>query len=291
MTEPQAPAWSPPPQQLQGPPPVQVWVAGAQPQKRLTVLVRAILAIPQGIVLSFMYIGAIVVAFLGWWGALFIGRLPDFATTYLTGFVRYSARLYAYVALLTDKYPPFGVEDVPDYPVRIVTTRESLNRFAVFFRFILFIPAYFLCVFLSLGAFTIVLFVTWIITLITGLVPATLHQAYTVIFRYQVRFYCYTLLLTPTYPVRGVFGDQHPGEAVPDAGQLAAEQTAPENPAAWRVLLAPAAKGLTIALLVLGIILYGAELVNNERNAQNQQMQQPTYGASAQQYPGAGPAR
>lgn len=257
MTEPQASAWSPPPQQeIQGPPPVQVFVAGPRPQNRLTVLVRAILMIPHAVVLFFLGIAAAVVAFLGWWGALFTGRLPGFAATYLTGYVRWYSRVMAYAVFLTGKYPPFSLDDQPDYPVRIATTRETLNRFAVFFRFILVIPAAFLSSFLSYGAFTVVLVVTWVIALIIGKVPATLHQAYAAVFRYQVRSACYSYLLTPTYPVRGVFGDQRPGEEAPPAsGQAEDQQTAPADPATWRLLLTPAAKGLAIGFLVLGVVL------------------------------------
>ncbi|HSZ39987.1 MAG TPA: hypothetical protein VK817_08520 [Trebonia sp.] len=41
----------------------------------------------------FLEIAAVIVAFLGWWGALFMGRLPDFADSYLTGFVRWYTRV------------------------------------------------------------------------------------------------------------------------------------------------------------------------------------------------------
>ena len=34
--------------------------------------------------LLFLDLAGFVVAFLGWWGALFMGRLPEFAVTYLS---------------------------------------------------------------------------------------------------------------------------------------------------------------------------------------------------------------
>lgn len=189
-----------------GPPPVQVTVEGAGPQSRVTVLFRLIMAIPHFIILFFLEIGAVVVAFLGWWGALFMGQLPDFATSYLTGVIRWMARVYAYMFLLTDEYPPFTMDDVPDYPVRIATTRERLNRAAVFFRFILVIPVYLLNAILAYGASTIVLFITWLIALVTGKVPASLHLAYSAVLRFEIRLFCYWWLVTPTYP-GGLFGD------------------------------------------------------------------------------------
>lgn len=229
---------------FQGPPPVQVSVAGPVPQSRLTILFRALMAIPHMIVLWFLAIAAEVVAFLGWWGALFTGRLPEFAVSYLTGYMRWSTRVQAYLLLLTGTYPPFTLDDVPDYPVRLATTRERLSRPAVFFRFILVIPAMILASILASGALTIVAFAAWIIALITGKLPAALHLAYTAVFRYQARLNCYIFLLTPTYPVRGLLGDESPGPA-PEPG----------NPATWRLALTPAARRLVIAFIILGVLI------------------------------------
>jgi hypothetical protein len=201
------------PPQLIEPTPVQLAVAGPARQRRATVAFRIILAIPHLFVLYFLAIAAAVVAFLGWWGALFMGRLPDFAASYLTGFMRWNTRVQAYTMLLTDVYPPFSLEDDPSYPVHIAVSQERLNRAAVFFRFILAIPASFVSSIVSIGAGTIVSFIAWLITLITGELPASLHQAFTAVLRYSTRTFCYEYLLTPTYP-GGLFGDA-PGSAAP----------------------------------------------------------------------------
>jgi uncharacterized protein DUF4389 len=200
------------PPQLNEPTPVQLAVAGPAKQRRATVAFRSILAIPHLFVLYFLAIAAGVVAFIGWWGALFMGRLPDFAASYLTGYARWNARVQAYLMLLTDVYPPFALEDDPSYPVHIAVSQERLNRAAVFFRFILVIPAGFLNGIVTFGAGTIVSFIAWLITLIAGQLPASLHQAFTAVLRYQTRTYCYCYLLTPTYP-GGLFGDSAAGEA------------------------------------------------------------------------------
>ena len=309
MSFPQYPT-SAPLYQFVGPPPVQVLVAGAAPQRRLTVLVRAILAIPHFVVLFFLAIAADVVAFLGWWGALFLGRLPDFATSYLTGFIHWTTRVMAYMTLLTDAYPPFSLEDDPGYPVRIATTRERLNRGAVFFRLILMIPAWIVLSALSYGALSIVLLVAWVITLVTGRLPDSLHLAYTAVFRYMVRFYCYQYLLTPTYPVRGLLGDdaaswpQQPaqpgfaeGYAAPgfDAPpqfdtpqqfgaqtQFDAQTQAAGDPANWRLILTPLAKGLVVFFIVLGALLYVGENIVNVVNHSNSPNYSTTVGAVGQ---------
>src|SRR5580700_8940493 len=82
------------PLQLIEEPAVQLIATGAAKQRRLTVAFRSILAIPHGFVLIFLNLAGFVVAFLGWWGALFMGRLPEFAVTYLSGLARWNARVY-----------------------------------------------------------------------------------------------------------------------------------------------------------------------------------------------------
>jgi hypothetical protein len=197
--------------------PVQLAVAGPTRQRRWTVLIRLIMLIPHYFVLYFLNIAFGVVAFIGWWGALFTGQLPGFAVSFLSGFMRWSMRVQAYGLMLTDHYPPFSLDDEPGYPVRIaIPPRDRLNRAAVLFRIILAIPASLLTAFVLYGGATIVAFIAWLIALITGKLPTSLHLAYTAILRYTARFYCYFYLLTAAYP-RGLFGDD---PAVPPVGDF-----------------------------------------------------------------------
>jgi len=100
-------AWAPAaptaPAEVTGSAPVLVHVEPAAAQNRLTVLIRLIMVIPASIVLGFVSIGAEVVAFIGWWAALFTGHLPTWAFDFLTGHLRWTARLQGYSYLLTDK--------------------------------------------------------------------------------------------------------------------------------------------------------------------------------------------
>ena len=195
------------PPQLTGPLPVEVAAADAAPQRRATVAFRIILVIPHLFVLYFLQIAALVVAFIGWWGALFTGRLPEFAASYLSGYIRWYMRVSAYMFLLTDVYPPFTIDEDPTYPVRIAVAQgQPLNRLAVLFRWILIIPAQIVTSVVVMGAGTIVSFIAWLITLITGQLPVSLHLAFTAVLRYLTRFYCYWFMLTATYP-GGLFGD------------------------------------------------------------------------------------
>lgn len=195
------------PLQLTGPDPVQVAAAEPARQRRATVAFRLILVVPHMFLLFFLGIAALVVALLGWWGALFTGRLPEFAVNYLAGFMRWVLRYQAYLYLLTDVYPPFTLDDVPEYPVRLaIPDGQRLNRAAVFFRFILAIPGMIVSAVATEGASSLVLFVAWLIALVNGHLPRPLHQALTALLRYQIRLYCYYWMLTPAYPW-GLFGD------------------------------------------------------------------------------------
>src|ERR1700722_13405170 len=121
----------------------EILVAFAEPaeQRRLTVLVRIILAIPHMIVLWVLSIAAEVVALICWFAALFSGRLPDGLAEFQVGYLRWATRFYAYLFLLTDVYPPFELADA-QYPVRLRAQPGRLNRLAVLFRIILVIPAW-----------------------------------------------------------------------------------------------------------------------------------------------------
>ena len=120
-----------------------------------------------------LYFAAGFVLFVGWWGALFTGRLPQFAVTYMSGLLRWATRVNAYYYLLTDVYPPFTFDDDPSYPVRVaIPEPQRLNRLAVFFRYILVLPAALVAGIAVWGASTLMAFIAWLITLVAGQLPA-----------------------------------------------------------------------------------------------------------------------
>ena len=204
------------------PAPVVVAFAGSAPQSRLTVAFRIFMAIPQLIVLWLLGIAAIVITIIGWFGALFTGRLPVFAADFLTGYLRWLSRVYAYEYLLTDVYPPFTLDDA-DYPVRLAVMPGRLNRLAVLFRFFLLIPCWIVQAVVTYGALTIFMFVTWLIVLIRGQMPDSIHQALAAVLRYQVRTLGFALMLTSAYP-GGLFGDPaSPGSWTPTVPGYAAQ--------------------------------------------------------------------
>jgi hypothetical protein len=190
----------------QKPAPILAVFDGPFPQRRVTVFFRLILAIPAGIVLFAVLIAAFFVIVIAWFGALFMGRLPTFAAEFLPGVVRWQTRVQAYTFLLTDKYPPFSMENDDTYPVRVTALPGRLNRWAVFFRAILAIPALIVQNLVYYGTFTIMAVITWLIVLVMGRMPVPLFQAMSAAIRYQARVAGYTDMITSEYPW-GLFGD------------------------------------------------------------------------------------
>jgi len=227
------------------PAPVLVAFAGPAPQSRLTVAFRIFMAIPQLIVLWLLGIAAMVITIIGWFGALFTGRLPVFAADFLTGYLRWLSRVYAYNYLLTDVYPPFTLDDA-DYPVRLAVMPGPLNRLAVLFRFFLLIPCWIVQAVVTYGALTIFLFVTWLIVLVKGQMPDAIYQGLAAVLRYQVRTLGFAVMLTSAYP-GGLFGDP-PAYGDPQAAGTAGGLS-------WRLVLSAAARKLVILFIVLGAVL------------------------------------
>jgi hypothetical protein len=221
-------------------------VRAPERQRRWTVLLRLLLLIPQHIVVYFLGIAAPVVAFVGWVAALFLGRLPLWTAEFLAGFLCYYTRVDAYAVLLVDTYPPFRWH-APDYPVTIQVAPGRLNRLAVFFRFILVIPAAIVTEVLTSG-WLVLAFFFWLIVLVLGRNPRTIFDATAAVFRYVFRTRAYLLLLTPAYPKR-LFGDEQ---------QRLERQQQPETPehvgGTRPLLLSSGGRNLLIAIIVLGVL-------------------------------------
>jgi hypothetical protein len=81
-------------------------------------LVKWLLAFPHYIALFFVAIGAFFVHIFAFFAVLFTGRYPRGAFDYVVGTLRWTYRVAAYVHLMTDRYPPFTLQDDASYPLR-----------------------------------------------------------------------------------------------------------------------------------------------------------------------------
>ena len=196
-------------------------------------LVKWLLAIPHFIILIFLWIAFAVVTVIAFFAILFTGRYSRGLFEFNAGVIRWSWRVcfYSYSALGTDKYPPFTLKDVVDYPARVeIEYPQSLSRGLVLIKWwLLALPHYLVVAIFAGGAWAtwsgaggwadatsggliglLVLFVG-IALLFTGSYPSSLYDFLMGMNRWCFRVLAYSTLMTDTYPpFRLDMGGQEP---------------------------------------------------------------------------------
>jgi hypothetical protein len=89
--------------------PIDLEVDPPQPQSRLTVFFRIILAIPALFVTNILSNLSQLLAVFSWFIALVTGRVPEGLRNFAVLAMRFETQTYAYLMLLTGRYPSFNV--------------------------------------------------------------------------------------------------------------------------------------------------------------------------------------
>jgi hypothetical protein len=173
-------------------------------RNRLTTFFRLILAIPWIIVAYVYEIAVSVVVIIAWFAVVILGRYPQWAYDFNAGALRYFVRFFAWVALQTDPYPPFGIGPDPTYPVRlqVAPRAEKQSRLKALFRIILALPLIVLqyaMSFIHSGA----ALVAWLTIVFRGYQPAGIHNALAFTTAWHGRTLGYLMLLRDEYPPVG----------------------------------------------------------------------------------------
>ena len=179
--------------------PIRLVVNDDLQRTRLTVFFRLILAIPLALWAVLWAVVAALAYIVNWFATLFMGQSPDGLHNFLATFLRYTTHVRAYTLLVADPYPPFtGKEGT--YPIDLeIDPPQRQNRWTVFFRGILAIPALFLSNLLSQLNQLLAIF-SWFIALVTGRVPEGIRNFAALAIRIETQTYAYALLLTSRYP-------------------------------------------------------------------------------------------
>ncbi len=72
---------------------------------------KIILLIPAVIVLYVLGIVAFVLFVISQWAVVFTGRYPQSMHQFMVGYLRWGVRVQSYFYGLTDKYPPFSLNE------------------------------------------------------------------------------------------------------------------------------------------------------------------------------------
>ncbi|MEU6641829.1 DUF4389 domain-containing protein [Saccharomonospora sp. NPDC046836] len=209
-------------------------------------LVKWLLAIPHYILLWFLWIAFAVVTIVAFFAILITGSYPRGMFDFNVGVLRWTWRVqfYAYATLGTDRYPPFTLADVPDYPARLdIDYPERLSRGLVLVKWwLLAIPQYIIVgVFIGGwwyywdyayarwgGLIGILVLFAAIALLFGGRYPRSMFDLVVGLDRWVVRVGAYAALMTDVYPpFRLDQGGTDPATTEPTAGPPPPQ---PENP-------------------------------------------------------------
>lgn len=184
--------------------PVQLDVRTPERIARWRPLVLWFLCIPQFIWAYILLLALSVVGIVGWFAALFTGRLPEGMGNFIMGVLRFQWRFGSYLYALSDKYPSFAVptgypDPVDDQALFQAPRSEQLSRVKVFFRGFMAIPQAIVLYFVAIAA-SAVLFVAWFAVLITGKWPAGMRNFTVGYFRWQLRYSAWYYMITDEYP-------------------------------------------------------------------------------------------
>ena len=178
--------------------PIHLLVTDDLRRNRLTVFFRLLLALPHFVWLFLWGIAALFAHIVAWFAALFTKRVPNGIHGFLAGYVRYQVHVYAYATLAANPFPEFN--GAPGYPVDVeIAGPEDQNRWTVFFRFILVIPALIISGVLNY-LMNIVAFFAWFVCLFMGTMPEGMRNVLAYTIRYHAQTQGYYSLVTPRYP-------------------------------------------------------------------------------------------
>ena len=134
------------------------------------------------------------------------GKYPESMAGMTGGYIRWQARVYGYLLGLSDKYPPFSLDNDTSYPLQVTfdlpAHSSRLYAFPVLggaIRFVLLIP-HFVAILVVFAIAAVLNLVAWIPVLFAGRYPTWQYSFQSGAIRWMTRIYAYIFGLTDQYP-------------------------------------------------------------------------------------------
>ena len=171
-----------------------------QTYHRFLPLVKWLLAFPHYIALIFVGIGAFFAIIGAFFAVLFTGTYPRGLFDFVAGTFRWAYRVYAYVYLLSDVYPPFSLAEEPDYPARVeIDYPEHVENWRPLVAWLLIIPYAFVASVLASVA-GIVAFIGIFVIMFTEELPEGMFALIVIPGRWLLRGHAYGAWMVTRYP-------------------------------------------------------------------------------------------
>jgi hypothetical protein len=126
---------------------------------------------------------------------LFRQKYPKWWFDWNLALTKFSARVAAYIDLLTDEYPSTDEEQVVHIEIPYPDVKNELNQWLPLVKWLFAIPHYIVLFFLYIAAIVCVV-IAWFAILFTGRYPRGLFDFVVGVYRWSLRVAAYSFLLT-----------------------------------------------------------------------------------------------
>jgi hypothetical protein len=241
-------------------------------------LVKWLLALPHVVVLAGLWIAFVASSVASFVAVAVTGRYPRPLFDFNVGVMRWSWRVvfYAYGANGTDRYPPFTLDDVPDYPARLQVAypKHQHRGPALIGWWLAGIPQYLIAgMFVgggvlglwggasSLGLIGLLVLIGAVVLLVRGTYPRSIFDLVVGLNRWVLRVVAYAALMSTEYPpFRIDVGEDDLAAAIAMPSADAAHEDSPANTWGPGRVTATVLASITALLGIAAILAGGTAL-------------------------------